>query len=263
MEIGRYERPKTMDEAYSLIVGQRGLPIAGGAWTHLAVKKAALVVDLSDLDLRYIRDSGDAIEIGAMATARDLEISPLLTANFGNLFREATSHLVGVQLRNVITAGGTVAGKFGFSDLVTALTALNASLCFYGAGCADMAGFLTAPRDKPFLLEKIVVKKGAAAAFQSLRATANDFAILNACAAFVEGAAWRVAVGARPAVSRLSPAAAEILGREGAPGVETAGRAGAAAAAELSFGEDTRGSAEYRRDLCAVLVKRAVMEASR
>ncbi|HCO49773.1 MAG TPA: hypothetical protein DIT55_10270, partial [Spirochaetaceae bacterium] len=35
-----------------------------------------------------------------------------------------------------------------------------------------------------------------------------------------------------------------------------------AAAAELSFGEDTRGSAEYRRALCAVLVKRAVLAAA-
>ncbi|MFA6365992.1 MAG: FAD binding domain-containing protein [Candidatus Hydrogenedentales bacterium] len=262
MEISRYERPKTMDEAYSLIVEQRGLPVAGGAWMHLTVKKTALAVDLSGLDLRYVRDVGDAIEIGAMATARDLETSSLLAAEFGNIFSEATSHLVGVQLRNVISVGGSVAGKFGFSDLVTVLTAMNASLRFYGGAMADISGFLAAPKDGPFFLEKIVVKKGAKAAFQSLRVTKNDFAVLNACASFAEGG-WRIAVGARPAASRLSPAAADVLGREGAPAMEAAGRAGDAAAAELSFGDDTRGSAEYRRAVCAVLVKRAVMEASR
>jgi len=262
MEISRYERPKIMDEAYSLIVEQRGLPVAGGAWTHLTMKKTALAVDLSGLELRYIRDAGDAMEIGAMTTARDLETSSLLAAAFGNVFSEATRHIVGVQLRNVISAGGSVAGKFGFSDLITVLTAMNASLCFYGGAMMDIFGFLAAPREGPFFLEKIVVKKGAKAAFQSLRVTKNDFAVLNAGAAFADGG-WRIAVGARPAASRLSLSAADVLGREGAPTMEAAGRAGDAAAAELSFGDDTRGSAEYRRAICAVLVKRAVMEASR
>lgn len=258
MEIGSYMRPKSMDEAYSLIVEKRGMPIGGGAWMHMAARKTALAVDLSELGLRYIRDAGDAIEIGAMATARDIEISPLLSAGFGSLFRDATSHIVGTQLRNVITAGGTVAGKYGFSDLVTVLVALNASLHFHRAAQVPIPQFLAAPREAPFLLEKILIGKSARAAFQSMRATNNDFAILNACAAFSDGG-WRIAVGARPQAARLSAAASAALGGDATPTPEKATHAGEAAAAELSFGEDTRGSAEYRRALCAVLVKRAVL----
>jgi len=261
MEIGSYTRPKSMDEAYSLVVEKRGIPIGGGAWTHMTARKAALAVDLSDLGLRYISDSSDAIEIGAMATARDIETSPLLSAGFGSLFRDAMNHIVGVQLRNVITAGGTVAGKYGFSDLLTVLAALNASLHFHGTGEVQLPEFLAAPRETPFLLEKIVIRKGAKAAFQSLRATNNDFAILNVCAAFA-GGSWRVAVGARPQAARLSEAASAALGGDAKPSPEKATRAGEAAAVELSFGEDTRGSAEYRRALCAVLVKRAVLAAA-
>ncbi|MHB0898452.1 MAG: FAD binding domain-containing protein [Spirochaetales bacterium] len=262
MEIGRYERPKTIEEAYALIVEEHGLPVAGGAWSHLMVKSAPLAVDLSDLEMRYIRDAGDRVEIGAMATARDVELSLPLAAEFGPLFRDATSHLVGVQLRNIITVGGSVAGKYGFSDINTVLLALNAELYFHGGQRIDMGSFLAAPRDKPFLLEKIAVRKGARAAFQSLRVTANDFAILNACAAYREGA-WRIAVGARPAAARLGTEAARALGNEGRPSEAAARRAGEAAAAELGFGDDTRGSAIYRRSLCAVLVKRAILEASK
>ncbi len=258
MDIGIYTRPTNMDEARSLIVEKRGMPIGGGAWLHMAARKADLAVDLSNLGLRYIIDAGDAIEIGAMATARDIETSLFLMAGFGNLFRDAMSHIVGVQLRNVITAGGTVAGKYGFSDLLTVLSALNASLHFYGAGEASVPEFLAAPRETPFLLEKIRIRKGARAAFQSLRATNNDFAILNACAAFADGS-WRLGVGARPQAARLSEAAAAVLGGDADPSPEKAALAGEAAASELSFGEDTRGSSRYRRSLCAVLVRRAVL----
>ena len=261
MDIGRYERPKAIEEAYTLITEEHGLPVAGGAWSRLMAKSVPLAVDLSDLGMRYIRDTGESVEIGAMSTARDAELSSLLAAEFGTVFRDATSHLVGVQLRNIITVGGSVAGKYGFSDMNTVLLALDAELCFYAGDRLDMGRFLAAPRDKPFLLEKIAARKGARAAFKSLRVTANDFAILNACAAYREGA-WRVAVGARPAAARLSLEAARALGDRGRASEAAARRAGDAAAAELAFGDDTRGSAAYRRSLCAVLVKRAILEAS-
>jgi len=261
MDIGRFERPKTLDEANALIVEKHGMPLGGGAWVHMTAKSAELVVDLSGLGLDYIRDCGETIEIGAMTTARGLETSSLLSAEFGSLFRNATEHLVGVQLRNIITIGGTVAGKYGFSDVITALAALDASLVMHGGATVDIMSFLTGPREGPFLLEKIVLRKGASGSFQSVRVTRNDFAILNACAAFSRGA-WRVAVGARPAAARLSLGAAGILGNEGAPSAEAAGRAGGAAAAELSFGDDTRGSSEYRRAICSVLVRRAILEAA-
>ena len=260
MEIGRFERPRTLEEANALIVEHRGMPLGGGAWVHMTTKAAELVVDLSGLGLDYIRDAGDSIEIGAMVTARTLETSPLLAAEFGGLFRSATEHLVGVQLRNIITAGGTVAGKYGFSDLITVLVALDASLVLYGNKTVDIMSFLTGPREGPFLLEKIVVGKGARASYQSVRVTRNDFAILNACAAF-SGGLWRIAIGARPAAARLSLEAARVLGSDGAPSVAAAGRAGAAAAAELSFGDDTRGSSTYRRAICSVLVRRAILGA--
>ncbi|HDQ14319.1 MAG TPA: molybdopterin dehydrogenase, partial [Sediminispirochaeta sp.] len=74
---------------------------------------------------------------------------------------------------------------------------------------------------------------------------------------------WRVAVGARPGRARLSESAAEILGSSDSVDEGLADRAGSAASEELKFGADLRGDAEYRREICRVLVKRALMEVTK
>ncbi|MCX7028283.1 MAG: FAD binding domain-containing protein [Spirochaetes bacterium] len=262
MVIRRYERPVTLDEAAALILEEGGLPLGGGVWTALNTRSVGLAVDLSRLGIDRIEDQGDAIAIGAMTTARSLELSVLLAREFGGVFASATGHIVGVQLRNVITLGGSVAGKYGFSDLVTLLLALDARLIFHNGSAIGIEEFLLAPRDKPFLLTGVTVKKGRAAAYQSLRVTANDFPVLNACASF-DGEGWRLAVGSRPAAARLCPQAASHLGADPAPDPGAAGRSGAQAAEELTFGDDLRSGAEYRRTICPVLLERAILEVSR
>jgi CO/xanthine dehydrogenase FAD-binding subunit len=197
-----------------------------------------------------------------MTTLRSLEISPLLEGVFGGVFARAVGNIVGVQLRNIATIGGSVAGKYGFSDIVTLLAALDSRLVFHDGSRVGIEEFLLAPRGKPFLLTGLAVKKGQVAAWQSLRVTANDFPVLNACASF-SGESWRLAVGSRPAAARLCPQAASLLGADPAPDPEAAGRSGARAAEELSFGDDQRSGAEYRRTICPVLIERAILEASR
>ncbi len=261
MLIGRYECPGGLKEAYDLVAGHKGTPVGGGAWLHLGSKRIELAVDLAGCGLRFIADKGDFVEIGAMATARDLETSGVLQACFGSQFRRAVEHIVGVQLRNLISLGGTVAGKYGFSDLITLLLALDARVVLFGREAVDLSVFLTSARDIPFLLEKVIVHKNVKSSFMSLRIANNDFAVLNACAAFREGS-WRVAVGARPAAARLSINAATALGNDPCPDMPAARLAGEAAAEELSFGDDMRGSSDYRKSLCAVLVRRAILGAS-
>lgn len=266
MEIGRYERPKTLDSAYDLVVREKGLALGGGVWTRHAVKKTALAVDLEDLGLDYIRESGDCIELGALATLRSVETSALLSSSFGPAFAEATKHIVGVQLRNVLSVGGTVAGRYGFSDLITLLCALGATVHLWKASAVGIEEFVEKPRSEPFLLEKISVPLGARASFQSLRITNNDFPVLNASAAYRgsdKAGAWRLAVGSRPASARLCKQAAGMLGDTPHPDEDLARRAGLAASQELRFGSDTRGSAEYRQAICPALLRRAILEASR
>jgi CO/xanthine dehydrogenase FAD-binding subunit len=262
MVIRRYERPATIEEAAALILEEGGVPLGGGAWTQLNGRSIGLAVDLSSLGLDKIEDSGDEVTMGATTTLRSLETSSLLEETFRGVFAQAVGHIVGVQLRNVATVGGSVAGKYGFSDVVTLLSALDAQLIFHDGLRLCVAEFLLAPRDKPFLLTKVAVKKGRKAAYQSLRVTANDFPVLNACAAF-DGQAWALAVGSRPAAARLCPQASSLLGADPAPDPGAAGRSGARAAEELTFGADLRSGAEYRKAICPVLLERAILEASR
>ncbi len=266
MEIGRYERPRSLEEAGRMVLEEGAVPLGGGVWTNAVSRPLAFALELSGLGLSHIEDRGGKMAIGAMATLRQIETHPGLETSFGGLFAAALAHVGGVQVRNAATAGGTAGGKFGFSDLNTVLSALGATAVFHDGSSLSFAEFLEAPRAKPFLIKELLVPKRRLAAYQALRVAANDFPVLNACAARLEEG-WRIAVGARPAAARLCSRAAAIM--DGAAPqdenafAEAARRAGLEAAGELKFGDDTRGSAAYRKEICAVLVKRAILEAER
>jgi len=259
MEILEYARPQNTDEAFRLIREQHGTAIGGAAWLRTNTKTIALGVDLAGLGLEYVREAGDHIEIGAMTTYRELETSRLLKARFGALFKATVGHVVGIQLRNIITVGGTVAGRYGFSDLNTTLCALGARAVFHPGRAVDLADFIEKGAEGPFLLEKILLPASVRAAYQQMRISRNDFPILNTTSAWT-GSGWRIAVGARPAAARLCREAMALLGNDPHPSDEKIVAAARAAARELQFGSDIRASAEYRRDILPVLIRRALTE---
>lgn len=43
----------------------------------------------------------------------------------GGAVRESLRHIVGVQFRNLATVGGSIFGRFGFSDVLTMFLALD------------------------------------------------------------------------------------------------------------------------------------------
>jgi CO/xanthine dehydrogenase FAD-binding subunit len=252
-----------LDEAYLYLQDEKGYILGGGAWSRMNPHSIDLAVDLSSLDLRYIYSNGQRIEIGAMTTARDVETSPDLQKVFGSLFADTVGHIVGVQMRNIVTVGGTVGGRFGFSELNTTLMALDAKVGLYKEGEIPIEDFLTEKSREPKLVEKVVIDTNeVTVAYKGVRKTHTDFTALNAAAAY-RGGSWRIAVGARPGPARLSGQAAAALGSEGTPSAKAAQTAGQKAASELTFGSDIRGSADYRRQICEVLVRRAVEEAGK
>jgi len=260
MDIVNLVRPRSLDEAYEYLTEKKAVLLGGGAWSRMSPRSVEYAVDLSALDLRYIRRAGDRIEIGAMTTARDIETSPLLAEAYGPLFRRAVENIVGVQMRNIVSAGGTVAGRFGFAELNTVLLALDARLALHRAGEVDLESFLAGNEGSPALIEKILIPGAAVrGAYGSVRNTRADLPILNAAAVLSAGS-WRIAVGARPGSPRPALKAAALLAGQARPDAALAEKAGLAAAEELSFGKDIRGTAEYRKSVCAVLVRRAIGE---
>ena len=91
--------------------------------THITKRT---IVDLSGLGLDAIEEKEGEFSIGCMCSLRQLETHEGLNRYFDGIFRECTRNIVGVQMRNCATVGGSIFARFGFSDILTCLLALDA-----------------------------------------------------------------------------------------------------------------------------------------
>lgn len=260
LTFGDYIAPKSIEEAYESLMSKKSARlIGGGCFLRMGDRRIGLAIDLSQANLEYIKDNGSEIEIGAMTSLRDLETSEMVKEHFGKIISDSVKHIIGVQLRNIATIGGTVYSKYGFSDPITALLALNADIYFHNSGRISLEDYLKEEKMRKDILEKIIIKKDAyRGAFQTLRNSAVDYAILSVAVSKIDNN-YRISIGARPRVATLAYKAMEYLDKVGIT-EETAKIAGEMAANEIHFGTNSRGSKEYRKEICKVLVKRAVLE---
>lgn len=260
---GDYIRPKNVEEAYLQFISRRNSTIiGGGCYLRMANRKIGLAIDLCDVGLNFIIENEDTIEIGAMTTLREIETSNLLGEYFGNVLSDSVKNIVGIQLRNIASIGGTVFSKYGFSDPITALLSLSTDVVLYKGGKMSLEEFLMEKDRKKDILEKIIIYKNIQkASFQMMRNSQVDYAILNAAASKINNKI-RIAVGARPKPSALAYKAMDYINSTEIS-EESAIKAGNIASEELLFGSNTRASAGYRKDLCKVLVKRAIMEVAK
>ena len=197
--------------------------------------------------LDQIEETETEFRIGAMCTLRQLERHAGLNALVNNVFEFAVHDIVGVQLRNTATVGGSIYGRFGFSDVLTLFLALDCEVELYRAGRMPLAQFAAMPYDRD-ILTHICLRKtpGLKVQYQSVRATQTDFPILTCAAARTAQGQYRFAIGARPMKAVLVT-----------PDCDPA-QMPAAVQAAVKTGSNLRGSAEYRTHLTGVLVQRAV-----
>lgn len=259
MKIQNYMKPTSLDEAYEL-VSSGGTVIGGGAWLKLLPKTIENAVDISALGLDTISETKENITIGSMTTLRSLETSDLLRAYMGGVVCEAASHIMGVTVRNIATVGGSVANRFGFSDLITPLLALDATLKFQHHGTISLEGYLAAPfSDKDLLVELILKKDVGRGAYRNLKKTSTDFPVVNASVTRV-GNHYRISVGARPGVAKLALKAMAILNDSELITDEEVLTASSSVAEELAYGTNSRASEAYRAEVAKVLVERCIRE---
>ncbi len=260
---GEYIAPQNIIEAYEALLSKKSARlIGGGCFLRMGDRRIGLAIDLSQAGLEFINDLGSEIEIGAMTSLRDMETSEIMKQAFGTIIEDSLKHIIGVQLRNIATIGATVFSKYGFSDPITALLALDAEVYLHNAGRMSLETFLKEEDRRKDILEKIIIKKTTGqSSFQTLRNSAVDYAILSV-AVNKNDNEYRISIGARPRVATLAYSAMKYL--EGAEITdEIAQKAGEIAADEIHFGSNNRGSAEYRKELCKVLVKRAILEVTK
>lgn len=258
MKIKEYLKPVSLQGAYNLIKNEQAIIIAGGAFIRLGHKEIEKAVDLSNLNLSFIEDKGNEIEIGAMTTLREVECCEILKTEFDGMISKAVSEIVGVQIRNMATIGGSVFGRYGFSHVITSLLALDTYVEFYNLGRVPLEDFLESKSKVEDILVKIIIKKdGRRGKFLSIRNTAIDFAILNTAVSRKDNK-FKIVVGSRPLGAKLAKEAMEFISKVEL-NEENAKKAGELAAENLVFGEDLRASKAYRKEICKVLIKRGIL----
>lgn len=259
IHIQNYETPQTLEEAYRLLNDKKSNTILGGcAYIRMGEKNIATAIDLGKLNLNFIYEKDATIEIGAMTTFREIETSPILKKYFSGILSESVKNIVGVQFRNIVTVGGTVYSRYGFSDLITALLSLDTEVMLQGKGRIPLERFLEEGSHKDILVKIIIPKTNRKAVFQMMRNSKSDYAILNVAVSNKEDD-WKIVVGARPNRAKIAKEASEYLSKDNLTQVDIDFAAGLAVK-ELTFGSNMRGSKEYREAICQVLVKRAIME---
>lgn len=254
MTIREYKRAESLEEAWQLNQKRPNRVLGGMIWLKMENINVGTAIDLSGLGLDTIEETDDGFSIGAMVTLRQLELHPGLAAYTDGAVRESVRHIVGVQLRNLATVGGSIYSRFGFSDVLTMFLALNASVELYKGGVVPLAEYAQRPYDRDILVRVLVPKENARFVYHSVRNSQTDFPVLTCAAAKSADGSIRAAIGARPGKAVLYTAAPEA----GETAEEFAARFAAEVKADIKTESNLRGSAEYRRHLAGVLTKRAV-----
>jgi carbon-monoxide dehydrogenase medium subunit len=226
---------------------------------RLRISRPSLLVDVGRLhDLRYVRDEGDRIAIGALTRHAELVRDSVLAQHCA-LIGEAAALIGDPQVRHRGTIGGSVAHGDPASDLTTILLTLDADFVARGPG-----GERTIPASEFFLgpfetalgrqemLTEIRIPKVAAGTYLKHVRRAQDWATVAVAAARVSG---RVQVG----LTSMGPTPLRARGVEEAL---AGGASPADAAAYTADGteppSDVSASSEYRAHLARVLVRRAL-----
>ena len=245
--------PQSLREAVAALEASDARPMSGGSAIMLMMKAGVLspsrLVSLRRLNLEGIETANGALRVGAMTTLRALEKSDVVRKGWPVITRTLRT-LSNVRVRNVATLGGHLAHGDPHMDLPPLLSALGATVTIAGPKGertspveALYSGYLETTLKKGELITKVEIPalgKKRAAYLKCTTRSADDWPALGV-AVVMDGDKPTIVVSAatdRP--TRLaSVEAAETLHIEG----------------------DLHGSAEYKKQLLRVYLKRAMNEA--
>jgi xanthine dehydrogenase small subunit len=271
----RYFRPRSLEEALEILAqrAEEVRPVAGG--TDILVRAKDGTADrgaLFDLtaveELRGIEDRDDHVWIGAASTHTEMMRSALV-AQAAPALPAACAVIGGPQIRNRGTLGGNLANASPAADTVPPLYAADAVVELASVSQrreVPIAEFFLGPRQSVLARDELILgvrvprRDGVRAAFLRLgqrQAQAISKVSIAVAMSFRGGRPdfVRVALGAvAPTVIR-APRTEKALLDGGWTGLQLAKEAVRAEVRPIS---DLRSTAEYRREMAAVLLERAV-----
>jgi aerobic carbon-monoxide dehydrogenase medium subunit len=271
-----YHRPKSIDEAISLLgESEDSRPLAGGH-SLLPMMKLRLVTPAALVDLWRIPGLGEisangGLTIGALATHASVAGSKV-AIGIAPVIPETAGKIGDRQVRNRGTIGGSVSHADPAADYPTVLKAVGATINAVGKGgersiTADefFIGLFETSLEPGEIVTSITVPPTTGAAYEKHAHPASRYAVVGVAAVVaVEGGTCKVAritVGGATASPVHATAAAESL--IGGSGSEEAIAAAAEKVPEsiTSAIGDTYASGEYRLHLTKVLAARALRKA--
>lgn len=270
-----YLKPKTLDEAVSVLAATGGQVLSGGTDFYPALGErlpAGDVVDISSLtEIRGISFENDWIRIGGLTTWTDVIRTPL--PRCFDALKAAAREVGSVQIQNRGTVAGNLCNASPAADGVPPLLALDAEVELTsraGKRRMPLAQFITGNRKTlrkaGEILSAVNVPRAienAASAFLKLGARRYLVISISMVAAIVQAdpagrvAEVRVAVGSCSATAqRLRSLEKNLVGLACTAGIGNAVRA--EHLEPISPIDDVRATAEYRRDASLTLVRRAL-----
>lgn len=257
MTIKNYVRAQSLEEAYELNQKRSSRVIGGMLWLKMTKSNVGTVIDLCDLGLDTIEETEEGFSIGAMVTLRQLETHAGLNAYTRGAAADSVKDIVGVQFRNLATVGGSIFGRFGFSDVLTFFLSADCTVELYKGGMVPLSQFVKMKKDRDILVRLHVKKTPGKFVYRAVRNSRTDFPILT-CAVSETDGVYRAVFGARPGK------AVAVTDEEGLLNTglteENILKFAEFAAKTVSTGKNLRGSAAYRTRLVQVECERALRQ---
>lgn len=280
----RYHRPETIEEALGLLsASSDGVPLAGGTDLLIDLKQGKRshrdVISLTHIrDLSTIGVQQERLHVGSTVTHNEL-IRASLIREHCHAISEAAGTIATEQIRNVATVGGNLCTAASCADTAPILIALDAEIELagsHGRRTLALADFFLDHRrtalERGELLTKIIVPllpRGTGAAFKKfgLRAAANITVASVAAVVRISGGHCedaRFVMGAVAPIPTVSTHAADLIRGKAIAEISEdrlLEQVGHAVADDARPIDDIRGSRAFRRDITAVLARRALTEA--
>lgn len=255
--IQNYVRAQSLDEAYELNQKKGNKILGGMLWLKTCNATINTAIDLSELGLDTISETDEEFTIGAMATLRSLELHEGLNTFSQNAIADAVKDIVGVQFRNMATVGGSLYGRYGFSDVLTVFLMMDSYVRLHNAGIIPLSEYAKQEYDKDILVELIIKKSTARFKYNAMRNQRTDFPVIT-CGTTVSDNNVKAVIGARPDRAIVINDDEKIL----ADGLnkEAIEKFAEYVANNTKTGANTRGSSEYRKHLIKVLTTRNLLE---
>jgi CO/xanthine dehydrogenase FAD-binding subunit len=244
--ITTYHRPKTLDEALTLLTQLNTLPIGGGTLLSKPTTDPVQAVDLQLLNLDSLTKSGNNLELGATLTLQSL----LESEHCPEALKTALKLEAPLNIRNTATVAGTLVSCDGRSTFASVLLAMDAKISVSSKQkeeeTVSIGEFLPLRNIQGALITSITVPLNIKLAFEMVARTPSDKPIV--CAALVQwnSGRTRLALGGYGKSPMLAMDGTE------ADGVDVAARNA------YHEATDEYASAEYRMDVAATLAKRCL-----